>query len=221
VNLPVFLDLDLPWLKQAQIRTVLDIGANTGQFASAVHEVLPHARIYSFEPLDDCYKQLKNRLSNADGFKAFNVSLSSEDGSAKFYRNAYTQSSSLLPMTDLHRNAFAWTAQTAPVTVKMRRLDSFWDEIELQRQVLVKIDVQGSEDQVLLGAERVIGEAKYVIVETSFEPLYEGQASFERVYDIMIGYGFRYAGNMDQLASPIDGRILQADALFVRRGEDA
>lgn len=221
VHLGEFLNLDTPWLRQAQIHTVLDVGANTGQFASAARAVLPHARIYSFEPLTDCYRQLKDRMSGADGFEAFNVSLGSEDGSTTFYRNAFTKSSSVLPITDLHRSAFAWTAQTTPVTVEMRCLDSFWDELVLQPHVLLKIDVQGFEDRVLLGGERVVRAAKYVMIETSFEPLHEGGASFERVYDIMVDYGFRYAGCMDQLESPIDGRILEADALFVRRDEDA
>lgn len=216
-----FLNLDVPWLRQARINTVLDIGANTGQFAGAAHKVLPRARIYSFEPLTDCYQKLKDRMSGVAEFEAFNVSLGSEDGSTAFYRNEFTKSSSLLPMTDLHRSAFAWTAQATPATVEMRRLDSFWDEFVLRPHVLVKIDVQGFEDRVLLGGERVIRAAKYVFVETSFEPLYEDQASFERVYDIMVDYGFRYAGCMDQLENPTDGRILQADMLFVRRGENA
>jgi len=42
------------WLKGMNIRTVLDIGANIGQFASQFHRLLPDARLYSFEPLEDC-----------------------------------------------------------------------------------------------------------------------------------------------------------------------
>ncbi len=212
-----FMRLDTGWIKAAQINTILDIGANTGQYSSAAHAVLPLAMIYSFEPLADCYRQLTRRMSGARGFQAFNVALGAEGGSTTFYRNVFTQSSSVLDMAPLHRRTFPWTAESAPVMVEMRRLDSFWPDLVLKPNVLVKIDVQGYEDRVLLGGERVIRRASYVIVETSFESLYEGQASFETVYDIMMNYGFRYAGNLDQLESPVDGRILQADALFVRR----
>jgi len=213
-----FINLDVPWIKQAGIRTVLDIGANTGQFAGAAHAVLPNARIYSFEPLTDCYEELIHRFSGERNFQAFNVALGCDEGRTTFYRNSFTKSSSILPMLDLHRGAFPWTAPASATTVELRRLDSFWDELRLQPEVLVKIDTQGYEDRVILGGERIICTAKYVFVETSFEPLYEAQASFETIYDAMTNRGFRYAGNIDQLESPGDGRILQADALFVRRG---
>jgi hypothetical protein len=57
----------------------------------------------------------------------------------------------------------------------------------------------------------------YVLVEVSFRPLYEGQATFHRVYEILLGSGFSYAGSMDQLLSPVDDTVLQADALFLRQ----
>ena len=53
-------------------------------------------------------------------------------------------------------------------------------------------------------------------VETSFEPLYEGQLLFDGIQEIMRELGFGYRGNFGQLASPEDGRVLQCDAIFVR-----
>src|SRR3954469_17925598 len=52
------------WLRNAGIRTVLDIGANTGQFATHIHAILPTAQIYSFEPLAECYRQLSANLGD-------------------------------------------------------------------------------------------------------------------------------------------------------------
>ena len=218
-HLGPLLKLDAKWIRAARINTVLDIGANTGQFASAIHGLLPGARIYSFEPLVDCYQVLARRLSGARRFQAFNVALGAKEGNVTFHRNDFTASSSVLPITALHSTAFPWTAETAPVTVEMRSLDSFLPDLVLESKVLVKIDVQGYEDQVLLGGESVIRAASYVLIETSFEPLYEGQASFETIYAIMTEYGFRYSGSIDQLVSPVDGRILQADALFAAHQE--
>jgi hypothetical protein len=39
-----------PFLSHHDIRTVIDIGANTGQFAGLIHRLCPNARILSFEP---------------------------------------------------------------------------------------------------------------------------------------------------------------------------
>ena len=46
----------LDFLKQYDIKTVLDIGANVGQSALEFRAILPLAYIYSFEPLPDCLK---------------------------------------------------------------------------------------------------------------------------------------------------------------------
>ena len=48
----------LKWLEKYDIKTIIDIGAHTGQFAKEIREKLPQARIYSFEPLKDCYQKL-------------------------------------------------------------------------------------------------------------------------------------------------------------------
>ena len=211
------LSLDVGWLQAAGIRTVVDIGANTGQFALTTHRLLPQAAIHSFEPLADCHARLVERLQGVPDFHAYAVALGDVDGEVEFQRNDFSQSSSVLPMAPLHKEALRWTGHATPVTVPVRRLDSVLGDSHLEPNVLVKIDVQGFEDRVLAGGEHTIRQAHYVMVETSMEPLYEGQASFERVYELMAGYGFRYGGNLEQLVNPHDGRILQADALFLRR----
>jgi FkbM family methyltransferase len=210
------ISLDVAWLREAGIRTVIDVGANTGQFATAVHEVLPDASIHSFEPLEDCFVTMVKRLGAMPGFHAYQVALGNDDATVDFNRSAFSQSSSVLPMASLHREAFAWSAENTTVKVPLRRLDEFAANLSLQPETLLKVDVQGYEDRVLLGGENVVRACKYVILETSLDSLYEGQASFEQIYRIMGGFGFHYAGNVDQLPNPLDGRILQADALFVR-----
>jgi hypothetical protein len=61
-------NLRRPWLLDAGIKTILDIGANTGQFARLAHEVFPGASIYSFEPLPDCFETLKTALPAGSDF---------------------------------------------------------------------------------------------------------------------------------------------------------
>ena len=51
----------------------------------------------------------------------------------------------------------------------------------------------------------------------SFRPLYEGQALFPEVFSFLSAQGFTFAGLLDQLPSPIDDTLLQADAIFVRQ----
>jgi len=205
------------WLQSAAIRTVIDVGANAGQFSSAIRCFLPEAQIYAFEPLPDCYEALCRRLANRDRFQGFCTAVGAESGEVTFWRSEFSKSSSVLPMTKLHKEAFPWSKGATELKVPQCRLDDCLANMQLARNVLLKIDVQGYELQVLQGAGELLDEVKYALVEASFQKLYEGQGTFHQVYELMRAQGFDYAGNFEQLLSPVDSTILQADGLFVRR----
>jgi FkbM family methyltransferase len=205
------------WLLSSGIQTVVDVGANAGQFSSAIRCFLPEAQIYAFEPLPDCYEALCRRLAKRGRFQAFCTAVGAGNGEVTFWRSEFAKSSSVLPMTELHKEAFPWTKGATELKVPQCRLDDCLDKMQLVRNVLLKIDVQGYELQVLQGAERLLQEVKYALVESSFQNLYQGQGAFHQVYDWMTAQGFDYAGSFEQLLSPVDGTILQADGLFVRR----
>jgi FkbM family methyltransferase len=204
------------WLERAGIMTILDVGAHQGEFASGMIRVLPKARVYSFEPLPDCYEKLTKRFSGNPRIQAFNVALSDSSGKAQFWRSSFTKSSSLLAMADLHRQAFPWTATSTAIEVSMDTLDHVSGSMELVAPVLLKIDVQGAELRVLGGARQALRKIDHVVVEASFRPLYEGQPLFDDVYRFLHAEGFRLNGVWDTLHSPMDGSALQSDMLFSR-----
>jgi len=63
----------------------------------------------------------------------------------------------------------------------------------------------------------VVGRAKIIIIEVSFQSLYEGGPLFDDVYRLLKEHGFTYNGNFEQLFSRKLGRILQVDAIFCRQ----
>jgi FkbM family methyltransferase len=204
------------WLKGMNVRTVLDVGANTGQFAGQIHQVLPEAILYSFEPLEDCYNKLLEKMGRVPKFHAFNFALGDRNGQARIYRNDYTQSSSLLPMEELHKQAFPFTSHATIQNIEIRRLDDVSEKLDIRENVLVKIDVQGMEDKVILGGERLLSMASILVVETSFETLYKGQPLFDTIYDLLRERGFVHMGTDDIMRNPKDGRVLQCDSIFCR-----
>ncbi|BAY12877.1 FkbM family methyltransferase [Calothrix sp. NIES-2098] len=211
-----FLLLNQPWFHSLNIETILDIGANVGQFALTINTLLPKARIYSFEPLTDCYEKLKARMADCKTFSAFNLALGDESGSLIFERNAYSPSSSFLKIADVHKKAFPKTQATETLEVKIDRLDNIAQQLAIANPYMVKIDVQGYEYQVLRGGEQTIKNARLVITETSFVTLYDNQPLFNDVYNNLINWGFTYVGALDQLYNPQDGRVLQADSIFIK-----
>lgn len=205
------------WLEKCNIASVLDIGANTGQFAEKIHKILPDVAIFSFEPLTDCYNELLNRMEYVPKFLAFNFALSNRNGRTKIYRNDHTPSSSLLPMKELHKREYPFTEHSTAQEIEIRCLDDIIDELNIDKNVLVKIDVQGTEDMVIRGGKKTISQARIIIIETSFQPLYSGQPLFEDIYNLLKP-NFKYMGSWGKSRiSQLDGSPLFEDSIFVNK----
>jgi FkbM family methyltransferase len=205
------------FLQTLAIKTIIDIGAHSGEFAEMIRRILPDAQIISFEPLKEEFSELERRMQSVADFKAFNLAVGDENGRMSMHRSDYSQSSSLLPMASLHKEAFPESAGHKEETIEVARLDSALRECKLNPEILLKIDVQGYEDRVIAGGSDTLSSCKAIIIEVSFRELYEGQALFDQIYETLKDKGFNYRGNLYQLLSPLDGSPLQADALFVRR----
>jgi len=217
VHIGEFLKLNKMWLKNSGVKTVIDVGAHSGEFSTAIQAVIPDIQLYAFEPLPDCCTELRNKLASRNGhLKVFQAAVGDEHKSVQFWRSSFSKASSVLRMSDLHQSAFPWSADNRPITVEQVTLDECVDKMKLESKVLLKIDVQGYEDRVLNGAVQLLSQVHYVLVEVSIGTLYEGQAQFQTVYGNLIRQGFCYVGNLEQLVSPVDGLILQVDALFAR-----
>lgn len=208
-----FLD-ENQWLKEKKILTIFDIGANAGQFAKLARLLFPEAKIFSFEPIPFVYEQLKANFANDANFEAFNLALGEKNGEVSFFLNEFSYSSSLLKMKSSHKEAFPFTVGETEIKVNEATLDSIFKDAEIKSPYLVKLDVQGFEDKVINGGKNIIKNADYIITEVSFVELYENQPLFNVIYDKITEMGFRYVGNFEQMHSPLNGEILQADAIF-------
>ena len=132
------------------------------------------------------------------------------------HRSEFTPSSSILRMRELHKQAFPFTSKETLEKIAVKRLDDVTGGLDLAKNILIKIDVQGFEDRVIAGGLKTIQMAKLLILETSFESLYDDQPLFDTIYETVKRIGFAYHGNFSQLLSPIDGNILQADGIFIK-----
>lgn len=212
-------DLKKQWILDFGIKTILDIGANNGQFARLAREVFPDAVIYSFEPLPDCFAELKTALPGDKNFFPFENAIGSCEITLEFFRSFHTPSSSFLKMEELHKEAFPESRQgqsTEPIKVKVKTLDGVLGNKSLEKNILVKIDVQGYEMEAIEGAKNILEETKIVILEMSFLKIYENQPLFHDVYEKMYNLGFRFRGSLAQMLHPVTGEIVQTDAIFVK-----
>lgn len=213
-NHNAYLNLNKSWLQKYKFDTVLDIGANLGQSAIALSYAFPGSVIHSFEPIPECFKILKEVSNQLPNVTVNNFALGEEKGEYSFRLNEYSASSSLLTIAEGHVRHFPHTSSTTETKVNVVKLDDYVKEADTGSRILIKMDVQGFEKQVILGGFSTFSSTSVVILETSFEILYDSQSLFNDIYELMKEMGFVYVGSFDQLLSPTNGKILQQDAIF-------
>ena len=186
--------------------TVLDGGANAGQFARAALETFPEAEVVAIEPLPDLAETLRWNLADCPRARIEATALGSASGSLRFYRTDYSLASSALRPLD--------ATGVTEVEVPVARLDDLVDADALARPVLFKLDLQGYELEALRGAEAVLAVTDHVLLEVAFEASYEGEATFGTLDAFLRESGFYFERPVDVLRK--GGQIVQMDALFRR-----
>lgn len=206
-------------LAQFDVKVVLDVGANKGQFA---RHLLRHGycrRIVSFEPLSSAYGRLKVNAWNIKRWDTVNLALGSYDGTTEINVAGNSQSSSFLNMLPAHVAAAPESAYVATEPVSVRKLDSIIDEhVAPDESCFLKLDVQGFEKQVLMGASNSLDRITGIQLETSLVPLYQGETLFLEMLQLMADRGYNLVSLSDGFCDPVTQRLLQLDAIFYRGG---
>lgn len=199
------------------IQTVLDIGANTGKVARELRGMFPTAHIHSFEPLPSCFTKLTDSMRGDAHFTAYNIALGETEGDMMIEESSFHPSSSLLPMTTLHKKLYPKSAGSVKKQIQVKRLDDVMRNVELSKNIFIKMDVQGFEDHVIRGGSEVIRNASVIQIETAFVTLYEGQPLFDDIYRLLSGLGFAYYGDVGRHYSPETGKLIYEESLFIKK----
>lgn len=202
-------------IRLMQAATLIDIGANKGQFSLAFRYTNEKANILAFEPLPDAASRYLSVFGEDEKVKLQQVALSDRKGEAEFFVTDRQDSSSLFRPGEGELEAFGVREQKA-IQVPIERLDSMVDFSSLTHPVAMKIDVQGAELNVLKGCN-CLDHVDFIYVELSFVSLYEGQPLFNDVASYLQEQGFVLAGVFNQVSTERFGPT-QADFLFKRRG---
>jgi FkbM family methyltransferase len=208
--------LILTRLREAGVRpaTVIDIGANEGQFSVAASHLLPDALLYPVEPDPDTAARLRANLPPAAAERVLVTAVGERSGSVQFQVNADSQVSSVLPLGEGRRQAFPEATVQRTVTLPMDTLDALFRDRPLPGPVLLKVDVQGYEDRVIEGGAALLRGIRWVVLEMSFARLYDGEKDFMAMVELMRRHGFRFVRPLDFHTSGRTGAIIEMDGLF-------
>ncbi len=178
----------IDFLENRQIDTVLDVGANTGQFAASLRSLGYKGKIVSFEPISSVFETLAKHAGRDGNWDAHNFALGAAPGESVINVSDYSPFSSMLPVTNAVTEFSASAAVTRTETIKVRTLDE--TAAAMSGRIFLKIDTQGYERQVLEGSRNVLSRFKGVLMELPIVQFYEGNWQFHEAVEFMASLGF-------------------------------
>jgi FkbM family methyltransferase len=199
-----------------ECRTLVDVGANRGQFALAARRRWPTARIISFEPLAKPAAQFTRVFEGDNRIELHEAAIGPIEERATMHVSRRDDSSSLLAITSLQDSIFPGTSEVGTTRVRVAPLTAFLSADDIDAPALLKIDVQGFELEVLRGCEQLLDGFERIYCECSFVELYEGQSLVGDVVDWLAQRGYALDGVFNTTYDR-RGRAVQADFLFCRR----
>lgn len=201
------------------VDTVLDVGANTGQYAKNLRDAGFKGRIVSFEPTSGAHSQLCRVARNDPLWTvAERTAIGDWDGQTQIHVANNSVSSSLLPMLASLRAAAPESGFVATEAVPVARLDSVAVRfLKDDKSTFIKIDVQGFEKKVLEGASNLLKRTVGLQLELSLTPLYEGEMLFQPMLEYLRTIDFELWALIPVFVDRRNGRLLQVDAVFFRR----
>ena len=169
---------DLRVLINSDSPVCLDVGANTGQTIDDLLATLKSPWIYSFEPSSSVFKVLASRDYGKKVY-LFNHALGSENQEREFINYKSSTLSSFLQLDSNKKNRFRDIEEENREVVQIKTIDTFLSQHHIEKVDLLKVDTQGFDLDVLLGAEKAFkaGIINYVLIELNFVEMYEEQAA--------------------------------------------
>ena len=213
-----YLGRRLMLMRSYGIDLVLDVGANTGQYAKLLRKLGYQGEIVSFEPMRAPFLELLRNCENDAAWSCRDYALGDVEGVERIHVSGNSVSSSILPMLAEHERHAPASHVIAQEEIAVRRLDALPDWLGWSgRSIWLKIDVQGYEEQVLAGAAAHQDKIKAIQVELSLRPLYSQQLTMLPMLKRLDELGFDPVAFEPGFADMTTGEYLQVDGIFRNR----
>jgi FkbM family methyltransferase len=203
------------------IETIFDVGANVGNLSLHFLRWFPKATVYGFEPATEMYAQMNARIASAgftDRFRPQQVGFYDQETQADLHLASEHGANSLMEMGEAYHAANPHLRSDATEAISLVRMDDFVRDAGIKHIDLVKIDVEGVENEVLLGGhETFTNMVDVVILEISFVRHDRSEGNYIQLFQTMHELGFAPSYLFDIEQGGLGGspwRLSQVDCVF-------
>lgn len=197
--------------KYFEPKSILDIGANVGQFYNEIKDIFPNSYYYLIEGSENCEVVLET----------FNVDysiclLSDSEKEVDFY---IRKNEPRCTGNSIYRENTSFYDDDQ-IIVEKKQTKTLSNLLNKQTFDLVKIDVQGSEIDIINGGLDIIKEAKGILMEISLMEYNQNAPTKEFVYEYMDNLGFKPVELIGNINHPLTYELIQQDILFLNKKYD-
>ena len=192
--------------------SIIDVGAASG--TPALYQVFPKARHILIEPLEEFIPQLDSLVDKLDRADYLIAAAGKEQGSIVI--NVHPD----LVGSSIYKEEEDSNVNGVERTVPVVTLDQVCQEKGAEGPYLIKVDTQGAELDVLMGAEAILKETEFVILEVSLFEFFKGGPQLYDCISFMKERGFVAYDLFDIHYRLLDGAVSQIDIAFVQEKSD-
>lgn len=194
---------------------IVDIGGGIGASLKLFTEYYPDKKIIAFEPVSENFAAIRLRFPGNDKIELVKSAVGNENTNREIHIAGRITSSSILPLAaDPGSKVFnkANLGQVRTETIEIVRLDDFManDSREIG---IMKIDVQGFEMEVLMGAEKTLARTSIIILEANNHEGYTGSARYYDIDSFLREHGFTLYNLFPSIVD--DGRLKEWDMIYL------
>ncbi|OQA86732.1 MAG: hypothetical protein BWY31_01133 [Lentisphaerae bacterium ADurb.Bin242] len=197
---------------------VVDVGAADGAMARAALDSYPSCKVVCFEPCASTFTEMKNALSRyGERVRLIHAAVADYTGETQLHITTSRFANSLFPQSEKYKEENPAIHEISSETVHVVSLDSLDLDLPPRSDGILKIDVEGSEMEVLLGGRKFIsGKVDWIIIELAFAR--RTGDFFLRILNLLDEYGFEIANIIDMSQSGWNQcYVCSLDAVFRRK----
>lgn len=167
---------------------VLEIGTATGEDTASFLKEFPNIQLYCFEPDPRCI-EIHNKKIKDERCKLYEVAISDVDGQVEFHqsggqkpnfdRGSDWKYSSSIRKPKEHLKLVSWCNFEKKIIVQTQKLDTWFQDNEIEEIDFIWADVQGAEENLIKGGLKTLDRTKYFYTEYDNKEMYEGQINLK------------------------------------------
>lgn len=192
---------------------IFDIGANRGQSINRFKKIFNDASYHCFEPLSSECEKIRGKYGNSK-VKINNIALSNKiEEEVDFYVNKFNETSSLFSSEPKNKNFIS----DRKIKIQTDTIDNYVLKNKINKINLMKIDTQGNEEKILIGAEKCLKNKIFDFIELEMivGNIYNTEISFNNIEKLLLPNGYKFFG-IDNAGNLYDNfEMLQFNLLYI------